>query len=237
MVRLIVCDTETSGLSETDQVVELATVEVWKNQETWIQGLQWVTLVKPACSITPAAQGIHHVSYEMLADAPTMAELLGGPTAVPLFDREAVLVAHNLDFDVRMLLQSGVPDLFLPEKRLCTCRCSMHLYPEELSHKNQSLRYALHLTVPATDYPPHRALPDAVVTAALLIKMLETNSVEELIELTTTPVLLRKVPFGKSRGRMWEDMDVGFCKWVIGKDFSEDVLHTAKYWLEKKEEA
>ena len=280
-MRIIVLDSETTGLSEKDQVVEIATVELVQDSEKWCQGERWSTLVKPTCLVTPSARGIHHILDEELAEAPTMVDLLGGGP-LPFLDEDSVLVAHNLVFDVRMLLQSGVPELLLPRQQVCTYRSALHLYPDETSYKNSSLRYSLGLTVPQVDGPPHRALPDAVTTASLLIRMLENSSehdlrddvdapdsardrngevvlglcrrcgraevdlqipclsadeaIERLIRLTTEPVVLKRVPFGRSRGLPWEQMDDGFLHWVLNpsRTFGPDVKYTAQHWLSKR---
>ena len=90
-------------------------------------------------------------------------------------------------------------------KWICTMRVAKHLWPDAPGYGNQVLRYWLELPVDS-DCVPHRALGDAQVTAQLLLKELALvdGSVERLLELTETPVLLKTVPFGKHKGEAVE---------------------------------
>jgi exodeoxyribonuclease X len=221
--NIAVIDTETTGLEITDQVVEVAAVEL-PSWETW------TTLVVPGVPISLEARAVHHILDHELREAPTVKGLV--IEGLLPWTPEHVMACHNLEFDLRMLLQSGFPEAVLPGRKICTWRCSLHLFPDSPSHSNQVLRYYLDVKVPHHDGPPHRALPDALVTAAVLSRMLRERTVEELVELTTRPALLSKVPFGKSRGRPWSEMDRGFLMWVLDprQTFNADVKHTARHW-------
>jgi exodeoxyribonuclease X len=122
----------------------------------------------------------------------------------------------------------------------------MHLWPDAPSYKNQVLRYWLGLEVPflGSALYPHRALYDALVTAALVERMLQTHTVEELLLLTTEPVLLKTIRFGTHRGKLWEEVPDGYLRWILRqgqkKDdadeegFDLDVIHTARHWIEAR---
>ena len=253
-MQLVVVDVESTGLEDTDQVCELALVTLgvesstkdrgkdWKDK--WQVTGAWSSLVKPSCPISIPARATHHITDAELKDARSMPGLLlkrGFPefgvtsTGGPLVS-DPIFCAHNAEFDRRMLVQSGVHPSLLPAKTICTWRCALHLYPDSPVHSNQVLRYYLEVE-PETTLGvslPHRALPDALVTAAILCRMLELESAERLVELTSTPVLLSKVSFGQHRGKYWRDLDVGMLRWVLSKDFKEDEKFTAKYWLDEK---
>jgi exodeoxyribonuclease X len=141
--------------------------------------------------------------------------------------------AHNAAYD------GPIVDRALPEdsrlKWICTWRCSAHVWPEAPGHGNQVLRYWLGLRGPTSRLPPHRALPDAQVTAQLLIRLLGIHSPEELHEMTGRPLLLRKLRFGKYRDELWADAvkkDPGYFRWVLGQDFDADTKYTARYYLD-----
>lgn len=242
-MRIVTLDTETTGMKDTDQVLELALVS-WEHPVAF-ERAAWSCLIRPTCPVSVGARAVHHVSDEMLADKWTMEELLqrrGLPELGLLregsrhddYTIEPVIVAaHNVAFDERMLRQSGVT-LTMP--KICTYRCAMHLYPDsEDGHSNQVLRYYLNLRVPeVTDLPPHRALPDAAVTAALLQHMLLDHAPEELVALSVTPVRLRKVRFGKHKGMLWKDVPSDYLDFVLKKDFDEDVKATARAVLQSR---
>lgn len=233
MQRVVVLDTETSGDGPTDRVVELATVELpgWRTCSM---------IVDPEVPISVEARAVHHITDEEIAGAPKLRDLRP-------WSEDAVHAAHNMGFDARILLQSGAP---LPDRRLCTWRCSMHLWPDAPSYKNQALRYWLNVRVPDEAWAemrrlhPHRALYDAIVTAGILQKMLETHSVDDLVGLTSAPVLLKTIRFGVHRGKLWSEVPEGYLRWILrqgqkqsdedDEGFDKDVVHTARHWMENR---
>lgn len=225
-MRIIIVDTETTGLDEKDQIVELAIITLVNGKQS-----NWHTLVKPTVPVTVGARAAHHITDAMLADAPSVSEL-------PLEKFKAdFFVAHNAKFDLQMLAQSGIPQSALPNKTICTYRCALHMWPEAEGHSNQVLRYHLGIDVSMPkDLPPHRALPDALITTAIFRKALVLATTETMVGLTTKPALLRMVNFGQHRGKLWADIaktDRSYLQWILKKDFNDDVMHTAEYWLKK----
>jgi exodeoxyribonuclease X len=221
---MIVVDTETTGLGEGDQVVEFAAV--WPGGHSHF-------LVRPTVPICPEARAAHHITDHLLASCGDAA--IWRPSLGDLLERHpGPLVGHNISFDLQMISQTW-PDLW-PEQwptNICTYRCALHLWPEAPSYSNQILRYYLGLEpVVKTNLPPHRALPDAAVTMALLNKMLETKTEQDLVALSQMPVVLRQVRFGKHRGALWSDVPRDYLSWVSRQgDFDVDVLHTARHYL------
>ena len=69
--RYIVGDTETSGLSASPGVCEIAWAEI--DEQGNVLDLQH-SLIDPEVPICPAASGVHHITDDMVADAPTMEE-------------------------------------------------------------------------------------------------------------------------------------------------------------------
>ncbi len=228
-MRIAVADTETTGLGETDEVLEIAVVYLDEDGKAAMSH----TLIRPSVPVNVAARATHHISDEMLLAAPTMAEALAKMPGLLTAD---VLAAHNAEFDLRMLRQSGVSLKILPPRTICTYRCALHLFPDAPAHGNQVLRYHLGLGAPENgDLPTHRALSDAIVTAKLLIRMLEERSINQLVELTQMPVLLNTVRFGKHAGKLWQDVESDYLQWVLSKnDFNPDVTHTARHWLTER---
>lgn len=225
----VTIDTETTGIDPAvDKIVELAAV--WDDP----QDGRWEIseLCNPGIDIPAPAMAVHHITDEMvsLSEPP---EIVLNDLLLQIGSEDLVFVAHNAEFDKGMV---GAIYKKLKEKPwICTWRCAMHLWPDAPSHSNQALRYWLHLSpvVPEGLYP-HRALYDTIVTRALLDKMLETHTLEQLIELTNTPVLIKTVRFGKHRGMLWEDVPRDYLSWVARQsDMDEDVRHTAKHWLAK----
>lgn len=66
--------------------------------------------------------------------------------------------------------------------------------------------------------------------------MLEEMPLEQLIEWSSKPALLTKVPFGKSKGARWSEVDDGFLYWILDRDFDEDVMFTAQHALDRRDQ-
>lgn len=222
-MRLVVVDTETTGLTEADQVVEVAAVLL-------VDGVvesRMTTLVRPTVPVQVLARAAHHITDAELAGAPPASEV-----ARWLPDAD-VFVAHNAEFDRRMLVQSGLTAL--PPLTLCTYRAALHLFPDAPGWSNQALRYYLELDV-RLDGPPHRALPDATVTAAILQRMLAMRPVDELVALRTTPLLLKTCRLPKHRDKAWESVPSDYMEWVLGAKppFDDDTRYTCQHWLDER---
>lgn len=185
-------------------------------------------LVNPGHPIPPVTRAIHHISDADVADAIPPSEAL----RVLMQDMQPgdMFAAHNAEFEQTFFSGGNHP-------WICTFKCAQHLYPEAPRHANQVLRYWLGLDDQAgfevsKAMPPHRAGPDTYVTAYLLLELLKKASPEELLRLTTAPVLLKTVTFGKYRGRQWKDLPHDYLNWIVNmSDLGEDEKHTARHYL------
>ena len=93
--RIAVLDCETTGIYDTDRIVELAIVTV--ELDGTITEI-WETLVQPRRDV--GATHIHGLTAEALRDAPVFADV-AGDVAIRLHG--ACVAAHNLPFDLRMV--------------------------------------------------------------------------------------------------------------------------------------
>jgi DNA polymerase-3 subunit epsilon len=93
--RIAVIDCETTGVYNSDRIVELAIVSVDLDANIIDT---WDTLVQPRRDV--GATHIHGLTTAALEDAPTFADI-AGDVAVRLHG--ACLAAHNLSFDARMV--------------------------------------------------------------------------------------------------------------------------------------
>jgi DNA polymerase-3 subunit epsilon len=90
-------DTETTGLGETDEVVEIAVLDT--------DGVVlFQSLIKPSIPIPANATAVHGITDEMVVDKPTFAQIKGR-LAHLLADRYVII--YNKDFDLRLLSQSA----------------------------------------------------------------------------------------------------------------------------------
>ncbi len=161
-------DVETTGFSHaSDRVVEMACVVV--SGRTIVQ--TWSTLVDPRRPIPEYATRVHGITDQDVTNA---APFVVAQRRLRRLCRGSTVVAHNAAFDLGFL-----PALaHLPS--LCTLRLARRCFPQAPNHRNQTLRRYLRIDDdPAlADLPAHRALADALVTAAILLRCLEWYDVD-----------------------------------------------------------
>lgn len=224
-MRIAVVDVETTGFDPVeDRIVEFAQVVL--ASEPWAVSQAQAWLCDPERDIPPGAKAVHHITEAMVAGLKPAREIV--PSIIADADCYA---AHNAAFDFGFL-KGMVPDRPI----ICTWRVAAHMWKEAPGHSNQVLRYWLGVEPAASLVgEPHRALYDALVTAGILRRMILDFGVDELIRLSdpAVPVIQRAVSFGKSRGKLWAEMDRGFLRWVLNNDFDDDTKATARFYLEK----
>jgi DNA polymerase-3 subunit epsilon len=93
--RLVVFDTETTGVYPSDRIIEIGLVTLSLDGEVLDR---YETLINPGRDV--AATHVHGITASMVRDAPHFSDI-AGDLGVRLHG--ACLVAHNLPFDLRML--------------------------------------------------------------------------------------------------------------------------------------
>lgn len=230
-----VVDVETCGLPPNDaQIVEVATVDLVSagDPALWGRGKMWSSLVNPGRPIPPEASAVHHITDDMVKDAPRFADL-------PPFLAAADLVcAHAAKFERECLrLNDASADVDIM-RWICTYKCGVLLFPDAPNHKNQTLRYFLGLKLADASLAlPHRALGDAYVTAAILRTFLRAATIEQMVEASSGPVMLPKLTFGEHAMKPIAEVPTSYFEWIVHKSkgpWDEDVLHTAKCQLAER---
>lgn len=226
MQKIRVVDFETTGFPE-DTVRGICEVGFTDLTADWKVGPTTSFLVNPGHPIPPQTRAIHHISDDDVASAISpdiaLAALMNGMEPTDVF------AAHNSKFEQAFFAGGG-------RRWICTMQGAKHLFPDAPGHSNQTLRYWLGIDNefddPARAMPPHRAGPDTFVTAHILARLVFASSVDELVRLTTAPVVLRDVTFGKHRGMKWKDLPWDYLNWVATKsDLGADEKHTARHYL------
>jgi exodeoxyribonuclease X len=220
--KYVVVDVETTGLSpEKDKVVEIAAA--WRHKGNLFYASN---LINPEnVSIPPEVSAITHLTDEDVRTAPPVENVISEKGFPP-----GILVAHNASFDRAFLPQ------FENRIWLDTLKISKHLWPNAPNHKNMTLKYFLKLKPDLpVDLAPHRALYDVLVTMAIFEYILQTHTIEQLLELQKQPILLTVARFGRYKGQSWSTIDKSYLQWLLKQDESggidEDIRHTARYWL------
>lgn len=110
------------------------------------------------------------------------------------------------------------------------------VWPDAPTHTNQGLRYWRNLPVDRDlAQPPHRALPDAYVTAHLFVELMKHKTPQEMAKISEYPALLRVMNFGKHKGMTFEAAPLDYLEWIRDKsDLNEDTKFSARYWIQKR---
>ncbi len=163
--RPVFLDTETTGLDSSAEIVEISIVD--HDGSVLLE-----SLVRPSQPIPRAVSRIHHITDNMVANAPTWPVLW--PT-IRLHLVNRISVIYNEEFDVRMMQQSHAR-YRLPWRERLNTFCLMKLYaqfkgewnPARSSYRNFSLDSAgkeCGLSLPNS----HRSTDDTRLTHALLV--------------------------------------------------------------------
>jgi len=166
MQDMVVVALETTGLYNSDRVVEVGAIRIDSSGRTVSE---FTTLVNPLRDVGPTS--IHGITASMVAEAPTFEEIA---VALAAILDDAVLVAHNASFDERMLGNEldrldAHWDLGSP---LCTMRWAATVFG-----CGRSLAACCEAAQLVNDRP-HSALDDAHATAELLRSCLTVDGLD-----------------------------------------------------------
>lgn len=166
--RVVAFDTETTGGTAWDEICQIAAAE-------FVDGTLARTLalyVRPTCPMNPWAEAIHGLSMPFLREHGIAPE----EAMRRFFDfvgEDALLVAHNAAFDLRMLRQEcGKFDLCFACEGVEVCdtlALSRRLRPDLPNHRLATLVELL----PVDGVNSHDALDDALACAGAFFKLLE----------------------------------------------------------------
>lgn len=158
----VVFDLETTGLNgATDEIVEIGAVKI----ENGIMTQSFCTLVKPKNPIPPEATKVNGITDELVADAPSIEDVLGD---FYKFCHNSVLVAYNAEFDMNFLYNYGKKHNYKFDNKVLDVYALVK--SKKLPTKNNKLGSVIaHYGI--KNNSAHRALGDAIATAKLFSKV------------------------------------------------------------------
>jgi exodeoxyribonuclease X len=230
VIRVI--DFETTGMEPPAEVVEYGFCDLTKGADgEWTVG-QPGSVLHGVSAIPPETRAVHHIS---------MAEVAGQPgfdaiAALQAAGHCAVIAAHNMAFEEQWLQVEGMAP------KLCTLKSALRVWPDAPGHSNGVLRYWLEdqglLSLDhETAMPPHRAGPDAYVTAHILKALFAAGATgKDMVAWTKEPRVLPTCPIGAEwRGKKWADVDAGFLRWMLNQAGMEaDLRWNAERELDRR---
>jgi DNA polymerase III epsilon subunit family exonuclease len=162
----VVVDLETTGAkTPPGRIMEIGAYRIERGRLS----AEFQTLVNPEASIPPFISRLTGITEEMVRHAPVFSEIVADWLE---FAGDAVLVAHNSHFDVRVLnheIGRVFPGRRMINAHLCTVKLSRSCVPGLANYQLSTL--AEHFSIPHPNR--HRAPADALATAELFIRMLE----------------------------------------------------------------
>lgn len=235
MIIARVIDYETTGFPENDaaEVIEMGKVDVAIEAGMVVDFRHpWRSFCLPRGPIPPDTKAIHHITEDDVRDAPQARELWS--TLLDDLGSDDLIVAHNAKFEQHFTPPCG-------QHWVDTYKVARVLWPDAPGHSNQCLRYwrGLNVHLSPTDMP-HRALPDAIVTAALFADMLHQcadrpDAVAWMVNVSRYPALIKIMNFGKHKGMAFADAPSDYLHWIVEKsEMDEDTKFSANYWLRKR---
>ncbi|MEI6531572.1 MAG: DUF3820 family protein [Chlamydiota bacterium] len=226
--EFICLDCETTGLDiVNDHVIEVAAVRF--TFEGVIDSFE--TLINPGCPISLASQAIHHISDEMVVDAPPIEEVL--PTILKFVEGH-IIVGHGIGFDMEVLAGAAqkkeIPCSLRSNKLIDTLRLA-RLYGESPVNSLDSLRQHFNIEWQGA----HRAMADVQVNIEIFKKLsTRFKTVGQLFDTLSKPIQMRLMPLGKYKGREFKDLPLDYLRWAVRMDFDDDLLFSLKTEMNKR---
>ena len=244
MKKFLLFDTETTGNSTEDRIIQVGGILLQNGSEPVI----YDELCSTSREISFEAMAVHNITPEDIKDKPAFSKTDFHKMLLENNASSNFLIAHNINFDLDMLQKEGFENNYT---LIDTFRCAKHLLPDERSHALQYLRYSLELykseqkeaqklgiTIKA-----HDAIGDVLVMKLLLSKLKESlqelypneNPMQKMTELTNTPVIIKTFKFGKYKDRLIEEIameDGGYLAWMLKSlELDEDMQYTLKLYV------
>lgn len=247
-MNVVVLDVETTGKERaTDQVIEIC-LRLGMSAEA--ESRTWRT--RPTVAIHPEATTVHGIRAEDLAECPAFA--VASAEFRPLLEAADVIVGYNVAFDVDMIQadfsRAGIPPLDLTRKRVVdVLRLWHHVEPRTLVAAHEKF-----CKEPLVD--AHQATVDVAATARVLTSMLETFGLSSKdwpeIAAISDPFAGRALwlgpsphvqwnergavvfGFGKHKGIEVDQVDGGFLRWILARDFPPHVKKICQVVLERR---
>lgn len=204
-LRPIFYDTETTGIrAEKDRIIEIAAFDP-------VRDLSFEKLVNPGCPIPAEASAIHHITDDMVASAPSFAQI--GSEFIEFCEGDVMLIAHNNDnFDLHFLRHEFQRhNIAMPSwKFFDTLKWARRYRPDLPRHTLQFLREIYGIAANNA----HRALDDVIVLHQIFQSLTDDLNIEDIYSLMNRPRNIQNMPFGKHQGQPLSKLPRSYIQWL-----------------------
>jgi len=176
-LTFVAFDTETTGLDPAggDEIIQLGAVRIVNGSLRPEEVID--QLVNPQRPVPAGSVQIHGIQPERLLSQPLITEVL---PQLHGFAENAVLVAHNAAFDMKMLqMKEEAIGLRFDQPVLDTLLLSSVVHPHQEGHSLDAI--AARLNVPIVGR--HTALGDAMATAEIFLKLIPLLEAQGIVTL------------------------------------------------------
>lgn len=226
--KFVCIDCETTGLdAKNDKVIEVAVVvfDLEKDSEAF------ESLIDPQMVIPEESIKIHHITDEMVAGKPVLADVL--PQILKMIGQHPI-VGHGVEFDIAVLAlaaeKAGIPHHLSSNKVIDTLRMA-RLYGE--SPVNSLLQLGKHFNIEVEG--THRAMTDVMINVGVFKYLYRSyRSLSQLYAVLEKPILMKKMPLGKHKGRLLKDLPLDYLLWAAKKEFDRDLLFSLRSEINRR---
>ena len=241
----IILDTETTGTSEEDRVIQLGYM-VLGSKDIEVHN----EFFSSDIPIKFGAMEVHGITQEMIDGKQNIQQSNSYKRLQELNTNDNYMIIHNAPFDLGMLAKEG----FSPNMKVIdTLRVAKHIYKDEEAHRLQYFRYKMGLYKDeqkeandlGVEVKAHDAIGDVLVLKLFLSKLRQSvqkifpdeNPVDKMVDLTNTPILIEKFRFGKHKGKTLREVaheDAGYLRWMLSSmdNLDDDMKYSLQSVLE-----
>jgi DNA polymerase-3 subunit epsilon len=221
--QIFVClDCETTGLDpQEDRIIEIAISRFTLDQILE----EYDSLVNPLIPIPASSTQVHHITEAMVKDKPSIEHIL--PRVLDLTG-DSIIVGHGITFDIEIIANACSRAHIAPTIRnnpaIDTLRLA-RLYGESPSNSLETLRSHFNIE----EEGAHRAMSDVVVNIQVFKRLAKHfKTIEQLMKALSKPILMKKMPLGKHKGRLMKDLPLQYLNWAVHQDFDQDLLFSLR---------
>ncbi|MDN3507184.1 MAG: DUF3820 family protein [Simkaniaceae bacterium] len=227
--KTFVClDCETTGLEPTtDRLIEIAVCLFT------FSGISesYETLIDPEVPIPEVTIAIHHITDDMVQGKPKASEVL---RHVLKMVGDHIIVGHGIQMDISFISEeckrAKIPCNIHENPLIDTLRMA-RLYGQSPVNSLERLRQHFNIA----DEGAHRAMSDVIVNIEVFKHLANGfKTVKELQKRLERPILLKKMPLGKHKGRPFSEIPIEYLQWAVRKDFDMDLIFSIKTALKNR---